>query len=300
MKQSKVLVTGGEGFIASHLVDKLISLNFNVVVIDNESSECNDQFYKNSSATYYRYDISDYDKIRHLFNDVDFVFHMAAETKIQIALQNPLLCFKTNILGTSTILQCSKEANVKAVIYSSTSSAYGLKNSPPHNESMPIDCLNPYSVSKVSGEEICKMYTKLYGLHTVILRYFNVYGPRQSTKGPYASVLGIFSRQLNQKTSLTVVGDGEQKRDFVHVDDVVNANLLSMKFYEKCSGEIFNVGSGISTSIIDIARMISDNITYLDPREGEAFLTQANIQKIKNMMNWSPTKTIESYIKENK
>ena len=134
----------------------------------------------------------------------------------------------------------------------------------------------------------------------MILRYFNVYGPRQSTKGPYASVLGIFSRQLNQKTSLTVVGDGEQKRDFVHVDDVVNANLLSMKFYEKCSGEIFNVGSGISTSIIDIARMISDNITYLDPREGEAFLTQANIQKIKNMMNWSPTKTIESYIKENK
>ena len=300
MKQSKVLVTGGEGFIASHLVDKLISLNFNVVVIDNESSECNDQFYKNSNATYYRYDICDYGEIRHLFNDVDFVFHMAAETKIQIALQNPLLCFKTNILGTSTILQCCKEANVKAVIYSSTSSAYGLKNLPPHDETMPTDCLNPYSVSKVSGEEICKMYTKLYGLHTVILRYFNVYGPRQSTKGPYASVLGIFNRQLNQKTPLTVVGDGEQQRDFVHVADVVYANILSMKHYKKCSGEIFNVGSGKSVSIIDIARMMSDNIICLEPREGEAFLTQANIEKITTIMNWSPTKTVEKFIKENK
>ena len=161
-------------------------------------------------------------------------------------------------------------------------------------------CLNPYSVSKVSGEEICKMYTKLYGLHTVILRYFNVYGPRQSTKGPYASVLGIFNRQLNQKTPLTVVGDGEQQRDFVHVADVVYANILSMKHYKKCSGEIFNVGSGKSVSIIDIARMMSDNIICLEPREGEAFLTQANIEKITTIMNWSPTKTVEKFIKENK
>ena len=226
MKQSKVLVTGGEGFIASHLVDKLISLNFNVVVIDNESSECNDQFYKNSNATYYRYDICDYGEIRHLFNDVDFVFHMAAETKIQIALQNPLLCFKTNILGTSTILQCCKEANVKAVIYSSTSSAYGLKNLPPHDETMPTDCLNPYSVSKVSGEEICKMYTKLYGLHTVILRYFNVYGDRQPLKGQYAPVIGLFIKQNRAGKKMTIVGDGSQKRDFTNILDVIDANEI--------------------------------------------------------------------------
>ena len=297
----KTLVTGGAGFIGSHIVDELIKLGNEVVVIDNESSEVHENFYYNSKAKYHKVDIADYEQTRQLYNDVDYVFHLAAESRIQPAIMNPLLAVRTNTLGTATVLQCAREANVKRVIYSSTSSAYGRVNKPPLIETMPDDCLNPYSVSKVSGEKLCSMYTKLFGLETVIFRYFNVYGPREPLKGPYAPVVGLFLRQAKANKLLTIVGDGLQRRDFTHVDDVVNANILAMisPLTKHELGTVLNVGTGTNHSIIELARMISSKVEFIPERIGESRETKANNDKIYNMLGWQPTKSIVEYINEN-
>lgn len=294
------LVTGGAGFIGSHIVDRLIQLGHEVVVIDNETSQVHDNFYYNDKAQYHKLDIVDYENTRKLYEGVDYVFHCAAESRIQPTILNPLGAIKTNTLGTGTVLQCSREAGVKKVMYSSTSSGYGLKNEPPLREDMPDDCLNPYSVSKVSGEKLCSMYTKLFGLKTVIFRYFNVYGPREPLRGPYAPVVGLFIRQHRAGEPLTIVPDGTQRRDFTHVVDVVEANLLAMtKDEHDHYGEVFNVGTGRNHSVIELAAMISANTKMIDPRKGEAYITLADNTKLKSVFGWSATKDLEEYVKEN-
>jgi len=292
----KCLVTGGSGFIGSHLVDRLINDGHNVIVIDNESSISNNVFYKNKKAKYYNLDVSDYNSTKKLYNGVDFVFHLAAESRIQPTLNNPRLAFTTNVIGTQTVLQCSVENNVKRVIYSSTSSAYGLVNLVPLIEDMPNDCLNPYSVSKTAGEEICKMYTRLYKLPTTIFRYFNVYGEREPLKGVYAPVLGLFLEQKKRGEQLTIVGDGLQTRDFTHVNDVVNANILAMKIDKKLNGEIINIGSGKNVSILDLAKKISNDYIFIEKRLGEAQDTLANIEKAKKLLKWKPKENLDDYL----
>ena len=295
----KALVTGGAGFIGSHIVDNLINQNFDVIVLDTETSQVHNHFYYNDRATYYKLDIADYENTRLLYEGVDYVFHCAAESRIQPTILNPLLTIRTNTLGTGTVLQCAREAGVKKVIYSSTSSGYGLKNTPPLSEDMPDDCLNPYSVSKISGEKLCSMYTKLFGLKTIIFRYFNVYGPREPLKGPYAPVVGLFLRQFKAGETLTIVPDGTQRRDFTHVDDVVEANMLAMVVDNHDSyGEVFNVGTGRNHSVLELAAMISNNTTMIEPRLGEAYITLADISKINRTFGWAPTKRIEDYIQE--
>ena len=294
----KSLVTGGAGFIGSHIVDKLLELGHNVVVIDNESSGVHEHFYHNENAEYHTIDIADYEATKNLYKDVDYVFHCAAESRIQPTILNPLGAVRTNVLGTATVLQCSREYDIKKVMYSSTSSAYGLKNTSPLEETMLDDCLNPYSVSKVSGEKICEMYTKLFGVKTVTFRYFNVYGPREPIKGPYAPVVGLFLRQFRAGEVLTVVPDGTQRRDFTHVADIVNANILAMMIDHDHYGEIFNVGTGTNYSVLELAAMISDQTKMIEPRVGEAYITLANNTKIKNVLGWSPTKNIKDYIKD--
>ena len=295
----KSIVTGGAGFIGSHIVDKLIEMGHEVVVIDNESSTVHNHFYYNDKASYHKIDIADYCGVRPLFEGVDFVFHLAAESRIQPAIENPLLCFQTNAYGTGVILQCAREAKVKKVMYSSTSSAYGLKNEPPLVETMPDDCLNPYSVAKVAGEKMCKMYTDLFGLPTVIFRYFNVYGPREPLKGPYAPVVGLFLRQNKAGEPMTIVGDGTQRRDFTHVVDVVDANIRAMDYNGTMHGTVFNVGTGKNNSVLELARMIGDNVQFIPPRPAESKETLANNLKIMSHFGWRPTKNIEDYIKEN-
>jgi UDP-glucose 4-epimerase len=294
----KSLVTGGAGFIGSHIVDRLIDLGHEVVVLDTETAETHDQFYYNNRAWYYKYDIADYELTRELYEGVDYVFHCAAESRIQPTILNPLRTVKTNVLGTATVLQCSREAGVKKVMYSSTSSGYGLKNEPPLSEDMPDDCLNPYSVSKVSGEKLCKMYTDLFKLPTVIFRYFNVYGDREPLRGPYAPVVGLFLRQHKAGESLTIVPDGTQRRDFTHVSDIVNANILAMSVDHERYGEVFNVGTGTNHSVLELAAMISENTKMIAPRLGEAYITLANNEKIKTVLGWQPTKRIEDYVEE--
>jgi UDP-glucose 4-epimerase len=292
----KSLVTGGAGFIGSNLVDNLLKLGHEVIVIDNESSEAHDSFYWNPLANNQILDICDYDGIRPLFDDVDYVFHLAAEARIQPAIINPLKAVKTNTLGTATVLQCAREANVKRLIYSSTSSGYG-RNSIPNVETQPDDCLNPYSVSKVGGEKLCSMYYELFGLETIVLRYFNVYGPREPIKGQYAPVIGIFRRQKNTNEPLTIVGDGKQRRDFTHVFDVVNANILAAtsELSSDVLGTVFNIGTGTNYSVNEISKFYDHETTNLPARVGEAKETLANNYKAAQYLQWKPTQKLEEY-----
>jgi UDP-glucose 4-epimerase len=309
----KALVTGGAGFIGSNLVDTLISQGHEVVVIDNESSDAHENFYWNSYANNNKLDICDYKNTRELYEGVDSVFHLAAEARIQPCIDDPVKAANANVIGTCTVLQCAREAGVKRLMYSSTSAAYGLANNTPMKESMPIDCLNPYSVTKVAGEELCKMYYRLYGLRTVIFRYFNVYGERQPVKGQYAPVIGIFLRQKNNKQPMTIVGDGSQKRDFVHVSDVVEANIKASMlpdrpFYIENDiantiwdyGMVINVGTGISYSVKEMAEMIGGESIHLPPRIGEARITLADNTLAKLILNWHPKVMLEDWINKNK
>ncbi len=293
----KYLVTGGAGFIGSHIVNSLVDDGHGVVVIDNESSDAHEYFYYNDKAKYYKHDICDHDKIKHLFEKVDTVFHCAAESRIQPAIENPLKAVMTNAYGTCSVLQAARAAGVRRVVYSSTSSAYGF-NETPNVETQPDDCLNPYSVSKVSGEKLCKMYSDLFDLETVVFRYFNVYGERQPLRGQYAPVIGLFLEQLKKGQPLTIVPDGEQRRDFTHVSDIVNANILASTVEMKKYGEVFNLGTGKNYSINELAAMISDNIKMIDPRPGETRISKANINKSMEILNWTPNVNLEDWIKK--
>ena len=281
------LVTGGAGFIGSNLVDKLIELGHKVICIDNESAECHEQFYWNPQANNYKYDICDYEKIAHLFNGIDYVFHVASDARIQPAILNPRKSIESNAVGTANVIELARINKVKRFIYSSTSSAYGKKAILPNVETQPSDPLTPYSTAKVFGENLARVYYNLYGLETVSLRYFNVYGDRQPLKGQYAPVIGLFLKQNEEGKPLTVVGDGSQRRDFTHISDVVQANILASEIKDGF-GEVYNIGYGSNYSILDIANMISNDIKFIPSRVGEVQETLASNGKFKDLTGWMP------------
>ena len=294
---SKSLVTGGAGFIGSNLVDLLLEQGHQVVCVDNESAS-NEKFYWNDNAINVNGDVTDYKFMKNVFTGVDYVFHLAAEARLQPAIENPIGAVHRNCVGTTVALQCAREVGAKRFVYSSTSSGYG--NNPwPNVETQPDDCLNPYSASKIAAEKFCKMYYSLYGLETVSLRYFNVFGERCPTRGQYAPVIGIFDRQKEAGELLTIVGDGKQKRDFVHVRDVARANYLAATTtLNDCIGEVFNVGSGKNYSVQEIADTISLNQVYIPEREGEMETTLADITKIREVLGWKPEVDVLDWIGE--
>ena len=293
---NKSLVTGAAGFIGSHLVEELLKMGHQVVALDNEYAD-NDQFYWNDKAINVKGDITDYKFMKNVFTHVDYVFHCAAESRIGTSIENPVRAVDINVKGTCTVLQCARENGVKKVMYSSTSSGYGM-NPSPNIETQPDDCLNPYSVSKIAGEKLCKMYTDLFDLPTVIFRYFNVYGERAPRKGQYAPVIGIFQRQKEAGQSLTIVGDGEQRRDFVHVKDVARANIMAAisNAEPESYGQVYNIGFGKNYSVNEIASFISDDTINIEPRDGEARETLANIDKVYNTFGWRPEIDVKDWI----
>ncbi|KGA08763.1 MAG: nucleotide-sugar epimerase [actinobacterium acIB-AMD-7] len=295
---SKVIVTGGAGFIGSNLVDKLISDGHEVICLDNESSEVNAQFYWNSKAINVNVDIRNLKLIIDYFTGVDYVFHLAGQSRIQPSIINPLETLEINIMGTANVLEASRLKKIKKVIYSTTSSYYGLKNEVPNVETQSEDCLNPYSLSKVTGDKLCKIYSELYGLQTIVLRYFCVYGNREPLKGEFAPVIGLFLRQYEEGKPLTVVGDGMQIRDFTHIEDVIRANMLVMNASLVKSGEVYNVGSGSSLPILEIAQLISKNIAFIPPRVGEAKASMANTEKIRDHFGWKSEMDLKTYISQ--
>jgi UDP-glucose 4-epimerase len=291
----KALVTGGAGFIGSHVVDALIARGDEVICVDDVSAPQNDTFYWNDSATNIRADIRELHQS--LYDGVDAVFHLAARSRIQPTVNSPSECFSVNVLGTQRVLECSRLAGVKRVVYSASSSYYGHASKPPFVENAPKGCATPYSLSKWQGEEVCDLYTKLYGLSTIALRYFNVYGPREPLKGEYAPVMGLFKRQRDAGHPMSIVGDGNQRRDFTHISDVVDANFLAAEKVN-VTGPV-NIGTGRNYSINDLADMIGGERVYVPERTGETRATLANNMRAREELHWKPRISLCDYLNEN-
>ena len=300
------LVTGGCGFIGSHIVDKLIKLGHEVRVIDDLSAQENESFYYNVNAKYWSNDISK-DDCSLIFNDVDYVFHLAARSRIQPTIGSPNECFEVNVVGTQRVLEWSRLHGIKRVIYSGTSSLYGKQNSIPFEPNMPADCLNPYSMSKWMGEQVCKLYNQLYDLPSIVLRYFNVYGPREPIKGKYAPVVGLFKRLKKNDLPATIVSPGTQRRDFTYIDDVVEANILAMNASTiDIPHNIYNVGTGKNYNMFEIQEMIYGKnntpewpgctINMLPPRPAEVKETLADIESTMRDLGWFPKFKLEDKI----
>lgn len=298
MKNKKYLVTGGAGYIGSNIVSRLLDLGNDVIVLDNESSKHNNTPVWDDRALNFKLDITNFHNTLSAYTGVDYVLHLAAEVRVQESIENPIRTFEKNVIGTATVLECARQAGVKRVVLSSTSAIYG-RNDIPNIETQKDDPLNPYSVSKLSTEKIAKMYYELYGLETISLRYFNVYGKNHPQNGSYAPVLGIFKRQLDNNEPLTITGDGSQKRDFIYIDDVISANILASisNIDKKYFGDIFNIGYGSSYSIKDVADTISNNQIFIPPKPGEVKESLANINKASLVFNWRPTTDLQKYIK---
>ena len=297
MATIKCLVTGAAGFIGSSIVDELVKRGHKVIALDDESAN-NEIFFWNKEAENYKLSICNYEAIAPLFKNIDYVFHLAAESRIVNAIENPLKTYNVNIIGTHNVLKSALINRVKRVVFSSTSSIYGL-NSSPNSELDNDNCLNPYSISKLAAEKICKFFSNSYNLPVTILRYFNVFGERAPSNGFYAPVISIFLKQYKEKKALTVVGDGQNKRDFIYINDVVKANL-DFCFFEqkKAFNDVFNVGSSTNISILRLAKLISSNIEFTPARIGEAKITLADINKIKTVIGWLPSIDIENWIKK--
>ena len=290
----KSLVTGGCGFIGSHLVNRLIELGHEVIVLDRVQ-----HYNPNPRATYYLCDLSEkYSKYIHFFESVNNVFHLASEVSIPYCVEKPNESMANNILSTMNVLECSRVHNVDRFVFSSTSAVYGNTMFNPNYETNTVQCLNTYSISKYSGEQLCKMYYELYGLKTVMFRYFNVFGEGQHKTGQYAPVMSIFKRQKDNKEPLTVVEPGYQTRDFVHVSDVVYANILASQREHENYGEVFNIGTGIGTEIQEVADTISDYQIKIPQRPGEVMHSTANIDKVKETLGWNWSIHVMEWVKK--
>lgn len=302
-----VLVTGGAGFIGSNLVDELLTQGMEVRVLDDfsEGKQANlSRWSTNKKLQVIRGSILDFDLVRRACDHVSCVFHLAADSRIQTGIADPRHSVAVNVLGTTNVAEAARQAGVGRIVYSASSSAYGRRNdghvdsaairggSKGLTEGLPADCLNPYSVSKKAGEDIMDVYHRLYGLSTVSLRYFNVYGPRHQEEGRYATVIAIFRRQLRLGQAMTVVGDGNQRRDFTFVGDVVRANMMAMMNRDVTG--VVNIGAGRNYSINELASIISEmdgsavRIEHIAPRLGEANVTLADVTKAKDLLGWEP------------
>lgn len=292
----KYIVTGGAGFIGSNLVDLLINEGHEVHVIDNFSSGKKENC--NEKAKYFELDISDYSNFEDLKNILlgsDGVFHLAALPRVQESIDNPLHFEKNNTLSTINILKACADSNIKRLVYSASSSAYGNAIKLPLKEEDPINPISPYAMQKYYGEVACKMFANVYGIETVSLRYFNVYGERQSLEGAYALVMCVFARQRLNNEPLTIRGDGEQRRDFTHVKDIARANILAMHSNKVGKGEVINIGNSDCRSVNQIAEMIGGPTINVEPVV-EPRKTLADNSKAKDLLGWSPTIIIEEWV----
>lgn len=291
VKKVKCLVTGGAGFIGSHIVERLLADGHTVEVIDNLSLTNNFPFFCTSKNVNYNIlNIKDYAKIARLFKGIDIVFHLASETSVTNSFEEPGKTCSTNIIGTCNVLQAAKEFHIKRVVFSSTSACYGVLP-PPHTENSSVKGLSPYSISKITCEQFTNLFFQTWNLPIINLRYFNVYGERMPMTGQYAPVIGCFLKQKKAGKKITVVGDGSQIRDFVYVKDVVEANIKAA-FTEniKCLGETFNVGTGTGYTILQIAKFFTNNdvtkIKFLPPRAGEVRSSISCNKKVKTLLKF--------------
>jgi UDP-glucose 4-epimerase len=281
----KILVTGGLGFVGSHLVEHLLeNVNAEITVIDSLVSESSTKENMRPGVRYWIDDISNLNSYKYSEEKFDTVFHLAALARIQPSFKDPLSYLSIDMMGTSHVLEFARIRGSN-VVYAGSSSAYGGP------------MLNPYAFAKYTGEQVCEMYSKVYGMNTVIARFFNVYGARQPVTGPYATVVGIFEDQKKNDRPLTVTGDGEQRRDFTHVSDIA-AGLLALSKGDH-AGDIYNLGTGKNLSINELARLFNPSeIQYLPQRPGEARNTLADIGETTSKLGWVPKVNIEDYVSQ--
>ena len=278
-----VLVTGGAGFIGSHLCEGLLAAGYRVRVLD--SLVYGKREWVPAAAEFIEGDIRDIDACHRATTGMDAVLHCAAMSRSGPSQEHLDLCTQSNIAGTQNMLLAARDAGVKKFVYSGSSTYYGSRT-PPHRENDPPDFLNIYGLTKRVGEQYCLLFDEGFNLPCIVFRYFNVYGPRQPETGAYALVLGIFLRRAAEGKVLEIHGDGAQRRDFVHVRDVVSANLAALK--SDMHGEVFNVGSGTNISVKELADMISPDQVHTEGRKGDSTATLADISKIKAALGWSP------------
>jgi UDP-glucose 4-epimerase len=302
---SNVLVTGGAGFIGSHLVDKLLDLGFNVKIIDNlYSGDENNiiQHQGKNSFEFIKGDIRDYELVQSVVKGVDIIFHEAALVSVTKSVENPILSNEINVKGTLNLLKASVDSDVKRFVCASSCAVYGESDVLPVCEDFSLNPLSPYAVDKLTLENYAKIFFDMYGLETVCLRYFNVYGLRQRS-GPYSGVISVFINNLLEGNSVVIFGDGQQTRDFVNVKDVVNANLLASS-KKGIAGQVFNISSGKAYSINQILyflQKITGNETkpiYSKPRIGDILHSYADLSKAKKFLGYHPVVSLEEGLDE--
>jgi len=306
LEYSRILVTGGAGFIGSHLVDKLLDEGFQVTVLDDLSTGTLENLsghMHDEDFHFVKGDVCNSEIVRQVVKDVDAVFHEAAIASVTPSLEDPVFIDHVNVDGTLNLLSASLNSHVKRFVYASSCAVYGDSGMLPYNEQLTPSPLSPYAASKVSAESYCKAFYKAYGLETVSLRLFNVYGLRQSY-GPYAGVITIFVNRLLNGEPPTIYGDGEQTRDFVYVSDVVKANVLALKS-KNTVGEVLNIGSGKATSINKLVQTLVKIVgkegvkpIHLAPRRGDIRHSCADIHKARSILGYEPKVSLREGLAE--
>ncbi len=303
IKNKRVLVTGGCGFIGSHIAERLCADN-EVIILDNLVSGTieNISTFKDK-VEFVKADICDAKSISSHFKEVDCVFHEAANVFVQTSVENPYFDAEVNILGMLNVLEAARKHDVGRLVFAASSASYGEPKFLPITEDHPLNPDSPYAASKKAGEDYCNVYTNLYGLPTVKLRYMNVYGPRQDASSPYSGVISVFVDRIQKEQKLTIYGDGNQTRDFVNVKDVVDANLLAAT-KESAVGEVFNIGNGDVTTINELANSIMKiaekkvEIDYKPMQKGDVYESVADISKAKEKLGFSPKMDLETGLRE--
>lgn len=298
----KVLITGGAGFIGSHIVEKFINEKYEVTVIDNLITGSMNNL-KNKEINFFQTDIRDKEELEKVFTRIkpNYIIHLAAQVSVSSSVENIIYDAQENIISLINILELSTKYNIKKIIFSSTAAVYGIPEEVPSKESNNTGPLSPYGLSKLTGEEYIKMYYKLFGLNYIILRYANVYGPRQSAHGE-AGVVSIFNDKIQIKDEIFIEGDGLQTRDFVYVKDVAEANYLCT--VEEIKNETFNVSTNKDISILDLFKTMKKysgyekNAVHKEERKGDIKNSRLDNTKLLKMTSWSPRYNLDSGLEE--
>jgi len=284
MAKEKVVVTGGAGFVGSHIVDACLERGWDVHIIDNfAAGKREDRI--NKDAVFHKVDIRNYEDIEPIIDGAKYVFHLAALPRVQDSIDDPRESHDVNVSGTVNVLRAAHKAGADKVMFSSSAATYGDQETMPLVETMPTDPKSPYGLHKVVGEEYCRLWSNIYNLKTVSFRYFNIYGTRLDPDGAYALAIGKFMKHKSLGEALPITGDGNQTRDFIHVSDIVRINLLAAESDEVGNGEVFNVGSGEETSINDLVEVIGGEYEYV-PARLEPYRSVSDSSLAKKYLTW--------------
>ncbi len=298
MKRLKSVITGGAGFIGSNLANHLVKIGHKVIILDNfvSGKRSNLEHLKKKDVKIIKIDVSKNKNLNKYLKGADYIFHLAAFAQIMPSIKNPKKYFKNNVIGTLNVLEAAKSKKIKKLIYAASSSCYGASKKIPTSEKDKIELNNPYAATKFLGEELVMKYASIFKMPNISFRFFNVYGPKINISGPYSAVIGNFLFQKKNNKPLTIVGNGQQTRDFIHIDDLVSAFLKAIK--SKKVNKIYNLGSGKRTSINTIAKIIGGKKKFIPTRPGETKHSLANISKLKKEIKWKPKTSINTGIKK--